>query len=72
MIANMTSLISAGCALEDDSKFMLIQGLDDGAAAAVADWLAVATGGPVCLRHMNLMRGTNYLIHSSPETIDWK
>lgn len=71
MIANITCLISAGLVLEDDNKVMMIQGLDDETVKNLADWFAVATGGPVCLRHINIMRGADRLIRSSPDAIQW-
>ena len=71
MVANITALISAGLVLADDNRFMLLQGLDDDTANALADWLAVVTGGPVCLRHMNLARRADYLIQRRPEDVTW-
>lgn len=72
MFANITCLISAGCVAEEDNKIMIVRGLDDDTAQHIANWLAVATNGPVCLRHMNIMKGVDRLIQSKPETIEWK
>lgn len=72
MVASMTALISAGSVSEDDNKWLMIQGLSQENAQAVADWLAIATNGPVLLRFTSLMDGIfDERIRSAPETIAW-
>jgi hypothetical protein len=48
-----TVLEAAGQIKEDDGFLCLMQGLDQKQAEAIADWLALATGGPVSMRYMD-------------------
>ena len=68
---SFTGLVEAGLIKEQDNKLMFIQGLSLEAATAVAEWLAVATGESVCLRHIEAMRGDT-LIRRHPNDVNWK
>ena len=72
MVASMAVLISAGTVTEDDDKWLSIQGLRHENAKAVADWLAIATNGPVLIRFTSLQDGIfDERIRSAPESISW-
>lgn len=47
----MLMLIEAGRIKEDDDITGLLQGVSRKQGEGIADWLAIATGGPVKLRH---------------------
>lgn len=68
----MTSLIAAGAVTEDDDAFMMIQGLSRAQAEGIANWLVVATKGPVTVRYMSPLEGVNEDIVRRPEDIQWQ
>lgn len=71
MLPSLTFLVSAGLVTESDDKLMLIQGLSNDQAEAVAECLAVATGAPAFLRHMVPLCSA-FEIRKRPEDVVWK
>jgi hypothetical protein len=68
---SMLALVQAGHITEDDNVLGLIQGLSLDQARGIADWLALATRGPVSLQYMSFS-GTKYINigHDDPTTKD--
>jgi hypothetical protein len=67
-----TLLIAAGAVSKDDNKMMMIQGLSTEQARAIGEWLVVATGGSVVMRHLSPLEGGMTTIELGPEDIVWK
>ena len=51
---NLLALIAAGEIKEDDGYLGIIQNVELDTAKGVAQWLAIATKGPVKMRHMGI------------------
>lgn len=63
----MLALIEAGHITEDDATLGLMQGIGLDNARSVADWLALATNGPVKLRWITI--GQVEHIETTPEDV---
>lgn len=61
---NILALISAGEVTEQDNVLALMQNISLEHAQSIADWLCLATGGPVVLRSMGL--GGSVFIEQTP------
>jgi hypothetical protein len=64
---NILALVSAGKITADDDILAMIQNIDLEHAVQFANWLCIATGGPVELRHIGLDGG--WEIHQTPEGV---
>jgi hypothetical protein len=67
----MTILLEAGAVKPDQGALAIAQGWSAETAQTVADWLALATDGPVRLHHMGggtLLDGPQ-IIEASPESV---
>lgn len=67
----ITALVAAGAITGEDDKVMLIQRLSKGQAIGVAQWLAIATGGAVELRHISPLEGGALEIRLDPQDVKW-
>lgn len=68
---SFTAIIEAGSLRQEDEKLMFIQGLSAETAGAVAEWLAVATGTKVTLRHIDAIRMHDIVIRREPSDAKW-
>ena len=62
---NILALVAAGKVTEDDDVLALMQNISAEHAHSIADWLCLATGGPVVLRCMGV--GGSVFIEQTPE-----
>ncbi len=60
---SMLAMVEAGHIKENDNVLGLMQGLSIEQAETVADWLALATRGPVALQYISL-EGTTHITRS--------
>lgn len=63
---SMLAMVEAGHIKEDDNVLGLMQGLSVEQAETVADWLALATRGPVALQYISL-DGTTHITRRDHE-----